>query len=139
MIEIMVGVFLGSFCLSTLLSVWNFVAVSRLLKSKSLKIVNGNLEKVGMFWSMNADNFKKLEEGAVEKDGKRLVRSTLMLACLSLFSLFGFVLLLILTVSMRVLRTDRKTKALFQSALAKQTELSEGAVRDLVTEVSRAG
>lgn len=135
----MVGVFLGSFCLSTLLSVWNFVAVSRLLKSKSLKVVNANLAKVGMFWSMNADNFETLKEGAIELDGQRLVRSTLMLACLSLLSIFGFLLLLALTVSMRILRTNRKTKALFLSPLAKQPNLDESAVRELVSEISRVG
>ena len=116
---------------------WNYTAVSRLLKSKSLSQVNANLGKIGYFWSMTREDFCNLEELSKEADAKSALRSTLMLGLLGFLSVLGLVLLFAITLTMRLLRSNRRGRAVFSSSLVSNPHLSSQEVRTLHQELSK--
>src|SRR5437879_5458870 len=72
------------------------------LRSPELRILNSNLQKVGKYWSNSDGNFKAYHEGALEDDHKRMYRSFLiMTALLSILSIVGMFLLILLFISGR--------------------------------------
>jgi hypothetical protein len=137
MVEIIVTVYITSFLLSMCLVAWNFTAVSRQVRSESLRRVNANLGKIGFFWSMTREDFCRIGEFTIEGDAKSALRSTLMLGLLSLGSAIGFFLLLAITLTMRLLKSNRRGRAVFHSALATNADLSAEQVQALYQEYSQ--
>lgn len=95
--------------------------------------LNSNLKKIGLFWSEHHDRIETWEEGIEERDWQASARSFGLLgAMLSALSWGGFVLLLILIVSIRALARSRLEKNLFSSPLARESSLSPERVREIV-------
>lgn len=110
---------------------WYFAARPR-LRSESLKTLNFNLAKVGMFWSNADGNFRPLGPESVARDGQRMLRSFLiMTSLLSVFSIVGMILLILIFVSGHP-RLERNT---FASALTQQTDLTAEQVSQIVAEL----
>lgn len=138
MVEIVVGIYIISFVLSLGLVAWNYTAVSKELKSNSLATVNFNLEKIGLFWSMSREDFSaRADPLDIERDAKASLRSTLLLGLLAFGSFIGFFLLLSITLVMRLLKSNRKGRAVFQSELSKNKELSADQVQAFHSEFSQ--
>jgi hypothetical protein len=137
MIEIMATIYTISFILSLFLVTWNYTAVSKQVKSARLQRVNLNLQKIGYFWSMTREDFCKLDESTVEADAKSALRSTLMLGLLSFGSAIGFFLMLAITLTMRLLKSSRRGRAVFHSALAEDPDLGLPEIEKLHHEFSQ--
>ena len=137
MIEVLAAIYVTSFILSMMLVAWNYVVLSRQLRSESLLSINSNLKKIGMFWSVSSEDFSSLHESSIEKDASSALRSTLMLGILGLGSALGFALLLVITLTMRLLKTNRRGRAVFHSALANDPNLATDQVQKLFQEYSK--
>jgi hypothetical protein len=137
MIEVLAAIYVTSFALSMMLVAWNYVVLSKQLRSESLSHINRNLKKIGMFWSVSSEDFSSLLESSIEKDASSALRSTLMLGILGLGSALGFVLLFVITLTMRLLKTNRRGRAVFHSALAKDPNLAPEQVQQLFQEYSK--
>ena len=64
MLEIIIGVWLGSLLLSILLTGLNIRYAINLKRSSKYKVLNASLAKVGKYWSLTTENFKNLSEGS---------------------------------------------------------------------------
>jgi hypothetical protein len=124
MIEIIAGVYLTCFALSWILIFWHFSFVSRELKSTKLVTLNHNLEKVGYFWSHSRGAIEKLGEFTAADDQKKSRRGVLWLGIFAFWSVPGFLILLAVILSLRFSFSSRKERAVLQSALAQNPELS---------------
>lgn len=132
MVEIIVGVWLACFCLSMIVVAINFNWTRKKLQSRKLKNLNTNLEKVGLYWSNSQGTFATLTPEAIDADARKTQRVNLFMAFLGLWSVIGFLLLLIVVVSVHMVARSRKEIATFQSALAVDTDLARAQVEDLV-------
>lgn len=137
MIEILLGVWFVSFCLSMMTLIYGFTLTRKKLHSSKLQNVNANLEKVGLFWSNAISDFAPLKENAVRLDQKKTLRSALMIGLLSLGSVLGFLLLFIVTISVHFIAPSRKEKAMFRSALANDPNLTSDQVTRVVDELKQ--
>lgn len=102
------------------------------LLSPEMQVLNGNLAKIGLYWSNSDGSFRELSEGAVERDAEQARRHFwTMTTLLSLLSLVGMLLLIAIFMSGHP-RLERNT---FNSALAKDPALPAGEVSKLVEEI----
>ena len=131
MVEIVLGVWIVCFILSMCLVTWNYFSILKKLKSSRLINVNLNLKKINQYWSVTNENFETLEQDCIEKDKARALKSAIMLGFLGLTSFIGFLLLLAIVVSLRFLIKERRTTAVFQSELAKNSHLLESEVESI--------
>lgn len=136
-VEIMLGVWLVCFCLSALTLAINFHLTYRKMRSRALRNLNLNLEKVQMYWSNSAGNFAPLTSGAIEKDRKDTLRNAFLLGFLSLGSLPGFLLHFIIVVSLHLLARTRKEIATFRSPLASDPGLDKTAIERWIRDLSQ--
>lgn len=134
MVEILAVVYGVCFLASTLLVLWQFQTVNQQLKSKSLLILNRNLAKQNLSWSNNESNFASLTAASIQEDGDRLRRNTLMLEIFAFLSVLGLVLVFLVILSIRYLARSQKEKAVFGSALARDSALSSDQVQALINE-----
>jgi hypothetical protein len=105
------------------------------LRSQELKILNINLAKTGQFWSNSDSNFKMLSEGAYEHDIQHMYRSFLiMTALLSLLSVVGMFLLILIFISGR----PRLERNVFASDLVRSENLNVAQVQGLIAEARAA-
>jgi hypothetical protein len=137
MIEALAAIYVTSFVLSMTLVGWNYVVLSKQLRSESLAQINHNLKKIGKFWSVSSEDFSSLLESSIDKDARSALRSTLMLGIIGLGSAPGFVLLLVITLTMRLVKTNRRGRAVFHSALAKDPNLGPEEVQQLFQDYSK--
>lgn len=136
MVEIIIGVWLICFCLSMIVVGVNFNWTRKKLQSRKLKILNANLEKIGMFWSNSQGDFATLTGESIQADAKKTQRVNMFMAFLSLWSVIGFLLLLVVVTSLHLLARSRKEVATFQSALVENTDLTDTQVEKLVRELT---
>lgn len=137
MVEIMIGLWLGSFLLSVLVVGMNFYVTRERLQSERLKILNFNLSKIDTFWSSSLANFSSLAPGAIENDANKTLRNTLFMGFLGLGSLPGFIFLVILVLSLHILARSRKEIATFRSVLAIDKTLDRSEVETLKVELDQ--
>lgn len=135
MVEIIIGVWLTCFCLSMIVVAINFNWTRKKLQSRKLKTLNSNLEKIGQFWSNSQGNFATLTAESIQADAKKTQRVNLLMAFLGLWSVIGFLLLLVVVASVHMLARSRKEIATFQSALAEDPTLARAQVEVLVREL----
>lgn len=136
MVEIIIGVWLASFCLSMIVVGVNFNWTRKKLQSRKLKILNTNLEKIGMFWSNAQGDFATLTAESIQADAKKTQRVNMFMAFLGLWSVIGFLLLLVVVTSVHLLARSRKEVATFQSTLVENTDLTRTQVEELVRELT---
>src|SRR5262249_35240362 len=102
------------------------------LNSPELVVLNGNLKKVGMYWSNCDSTFEDWTEGCVIFDINRAKRNFwLMTTFLSVLSVLGTLLL----IAMFMTGQPRLERNAFQSRLAREPGLSVDEVRALVEEI----
>lgn len=133
MVEIIATVYLTCFTLSWIagLSYLN-LRIQKQYRSHGLTTLNNNLARVGLFWSNRNANFLALAEGSPEEDHRSVKKSfLLMTTILSLLSVFGFILLILMMFTGR----PRREKRTFQSDLAQKSSLSLVEVETLVAEL----
>lgn len=136
MVEIILAVWLTCFVLSMTVVSINFYVTRKQLRSQTLKTLNLNLQKMGMYWSNSSSDFLALTPEAIETDAKKTLRNTLFIGFLGLASVPGFLLLTAVVLSIHFLARPRREIATFQSALAKDSSLSRENVEELVREIS---
>jgi len=134
MVEVIIAVWLSCFILSSALVTWNYLSTVKKLKSKSLIVLNQNLKKIDLYWSVSNENFEKLEADSVQRDMSQALRSSLFLGILGLASLIGFLLLLAIVISLKFLIKERRTITVFKSELTKNPDLSKKDVESLYQE-----
>lgn len=137
MIEILVGVWIACFILSALITAINIRTVLNTARSTQVRTLNWNLKKIDMFWSMSSEAIHPLTENSVQLDLKKTLRNYLLLGCLGFFSVIGFVLLLVVSISMRML-TSRQARRILSSNLTTMPDLENSMVQQLVEELKSA-
>jgi len=134
MIEIIAGVWLGSFLLSALLTASNIGSVFHAVRNPRYNLLNANLKKMGLFWSLSSEDFLPLGELNPEEDARKLRRNFLLMGGLGFLSFPGFFFLAIITASMRWLKS-RKAQRVFRSDLAHAPDLDAAQVKTLIEEI----
>ncbi len=132
MVEILIGAWLVSFILSIPLTAWNINSVLKVSRSPELKVLNENLGKLGLFWSLSNECIWRLEELTPEEDFKKSIRGYLLLGVLGLFSVLGLFILFIVSISIQKLIRNRSAEELFKSDLAQVKDLEVNRVEGLV-------
>jgi hypothetical protein len=132
MIEIIAGVWLTSFALSIPITALNVRYAYKLARSAKYAMLNQNLAKIGLYWSLSSESFKSVSEGSALKDEQSAARSYLFMGALGLLSAFGLLFLIILTLSLQFLVKNRLTRRVFHSALTSDTSLSAEEITKLV-------
>jgi hypothetical protein len=135
MIEIIAGVWLISFLLSIPITVWNVHTVMRSKRSSEYSVLNSNLAKIGLFWSLSNEQIVSLSEGDPDKDANKLLRTYLMIGGLGLLSVFGLIFLSIVSLSIHVLVKSRLAAKVLNSDLAKNPDLQPGDIEMLVKDL----
>lgn len=136
MIEIILGVWIISMALSLISVGINFYLVQKKLESKKLEILNLNLEKINLYWSNTTEDFLPLEAEGIKRDKQKTLRNALLLSLFGLGSLPGFILLVVVILSIHFLAPSRKTKATFSSPLAFEN-LSAAEVESFVKDLKQ--
>lgn len=131
MVEILGFIWLTCFILSGIITGLNIWSVVKMSKSSEFKVLNENLAKIEMFWSLSSENVQPLNEGNSEADVKKVIRTYILLGGLGFFSLIGFSILFVVSLSMRML-VGRAAKALLRSPLTTDTGLSVESIKTLV-------
>lgn len=132
MVEIIFGVWLTCFFLSMIVVAINFNWTRKKLNSRKLRNLNTNLEKIKMFWSNSQGDFAPLTADSIQSDAKKTQKTHLLMAFLGLWSVVGFLLLLVVVISVHLIARSRKEIATFRSPLAEGTSLTTVEVDDLV-------
>ncbi len=135
MIEIIAGIWLACFLISLPITFWNVRSVVSKAKSVQLKILNLNLAKIGMFWSLSADGFQALGEKNPKEDIRKAMRSYILIGGLGIFSVIGLLLLIVVSLSTHLL-VSRTTQRVFESELSHNSDLDARATQELVTSFS---
>ena len=138
MIEIIAGVWLGSFVLSALLTASNIGSVFRATRNPRYLLLNSNLQKWGLFWSLSSEDFQALGEMNPQEDARKLRRNFLIMGGLGFLSFPGFFFLAVITASMRFLK-GRKSQRVFRSDLAHAPDLDAAKVKVLIDEINALG
>jgi len=118
MIELIFIVWFTCLALSIPLTFWNIKSALKIKNSNSVKNLNGNLAKIGRFWSLSSDSIQSLSDSNPEEDLKKSLRSYYLIGILGFFSLPGLLFLIIVSISMHVL-SKNKTNFIMKSDLAK--------------------
>ena len=137
MVEIILTVYLISFCCSISLLAWHFFSLRRQLNSKSMKTLNLNLQKVNRFWSCTRLEILPWSANCVEQDQAQAKKSVLWIGFLAFASVPGLFLLAAVILSIRYLNVNRFEQAIFQSALASNPELDANSVENLISQMSQ--
>ena len=132
MIEIIAGVYVLSFGISLFVTTFNYFLTLRFLRSKQIQILNQNLSKIGKYWSHTEGALAELSPNCIDKDQKKSLRQILWLGLLGLGSAPGCLLLIIVTLSLRILARPRLEKQLMESELCQNPELSSEVIRDFL-------
>lgn len=101
----------------------------RKIKSKEMRCLQINLQKVNLFWSESNGEISTLEQGTPTLSERKYFRNVLIFGVIFFFlSWIGFFVQLLIMISLRYLAMPRVERALFASRLAAD-ELSEAEVR----------
>lgn len=136
MIEIIAGVWLTSLLLSIPITAWNIHTVLQSKRSPKYTVLNSNLAKIGLFWSLSGEQFMPLAKGNPDDDARKLLRTYLIIGCLGFLSLLGLIFLSIVTVSLHVLVKSRKADRVMKSELAINADLSPIEVQTMTKTLS---
>lgn len=139
MLEIIVGVWVGSLAISIIITGLNIWYAYKLTKSPKYLVLNKNLAKVDSYWSLSNENFKNFSEGSAKDDEKKQVRNFLLLGSLGFLSAIGLFFLIVLTLSLQFLVKSRLTRHVFRSELATNPELTAADVTKLVLDFKTSG
>lgn len=135
MIEVVVGVWLGSLLLSMVITAVNVRYALNLMRSSKYKVLNKNLVKVEKYWSLTTENFKNLGDGSAKNEEDQMIRTSIYLGGLGLLGAPGLLFLIVISVSMHFLAKSRFTRRVFQSELVTNTELSAEQIIQIVGEL----
>jgi hypothetical protein len=134
-IEIIVGIYLTSFCLSWCLIGLGLLKLRRQERSSGRQFLNRNLRLIDLYWSNTRNEFVPWTDTAEAEDRARSFRQLLFIAGgLSFLSAFGLLMNIILMLSIFVIARTRMEKRLFASPLAHE-ELTHERVAALVAEL----
>jgi hypothetical protein len=136
MIEIIAGVFAGSFVLTWAVAlVFFYRKIRPQFESKSFQILNQNLNKVEMRWSNKNSDFSSLKTGSLEEDRNLTFKSFFLITTLcSLVSVLGFLLLFLVLLSGK----SRKERIVFKSPLASEVNLEKDQVIRYMEEIKNS-
>lgn len=134
MAEFLGYLWLGSFLVSLPFTLWNVVSVLQTARKPEMRVLNDNLAKAGLFWSLSTESLLETETHSnPDEDLKKSLRGMILLGGLGLLSLLGLLFLMIVSISLRVLIRNKKTEIAFKSPLAHDPDLTEEQVKDLIT------
>ena len=137
MVEILLGVWLTCFIFSAMVTAWNVWYIRNTARSTAVRTLNWNLKKVGLYWSLSSESTHSILEGNPKAELKKIIRNYLLLGCLGFFSVIGFLLLTVVSLSMRFL-VSRQAKIILASELTTVPELEAEAVQKIVDSVKAA-
>jgi hypothetical protein len=134
MIEIIGGIYLGSFLLTWLVALTYFMTkLKPQYKSKSFVILIENLKKADLIWSNKNSEFGPYDPSHLEKDKAKAFQSFFLIVVLcSLLSVIGFLLFFLVILSGK----SRKERLVFASPLVQNLELDRSAVLKIVEELN---
>jgi hypothetical protein len=136
MIEIIAGVYAASAFLSLTLTLLNYWATRSLLRSSQMSLLNENLGRINKFWSTSNSEIATLVRGQPQTDHRKSLQHVLWLGLLGLGSAPGFILLLIISVSLRYLARPRLEKKLLNGPLAQGPMQDARAVTDYLQSIN---
>ena len=128
-IEIIVGVYFASLCLSLIITGLSYWSSWRYLHSKPVAHLDLNLAKVGKFWSHTTGALEPLTANSREQDRDKSLKQILWLGLLGFGSAPGCLLLIIVSLSLRFIARPRLEQKLMQGPLSQKPTLSEEEVR----------
>ena len=133
MIEIIAGIFLGSFVLTWAVALYFFYRkIQPQFESKTYQNLNSNLKKVGLLWSNKNSDFIPYREGALQKDKAQSFKSFFLITTLcSLISVAGFLLLFLVLLTGK----SRRERLVFSSLLVNNANLLPEQILPIVTEI----
>lgn len=97
-----------------------------------MRYIQSNLKKINLFWSESESSVKSLTEDSERKDFEKAVKSILVSGIgFSFLSWLGFLLQLMVMVSLRFLAVRRIERKLFEGDISKK-ELSETEIKKYI-------
>ncbi len=133
MIEIIAGIYIGSFTLTWCVAlVYFYRKLKPQFASKSYQVLEKNLNKVNLSWSNKNSDFVLQDPELFEKDKSSSFRSFFLITTLcSLLSFLGFLLLFLVLMTGK----SRKERLVFASDLAHKQNLDASDVLKSVEEI----
>lgn len=141
MIEIVLGIWFGSFILSFLVIYFHHKMVLRKFSDSRIDLLNRNISTVGFYWSIAEADFKSLENlslaEARDLDKSRALKHVWLLSPLSLLSIVGLILIGAFVVGSHFVGKSRKEQLVFQSELVNSDKLSKESIAKLFEEFNQ--
>lgn len=133
MIEIIAGIYAGSFALTWWVALTYFYRkLKPQFSSKSYQVLEANLNKINMSWSNQNSDFVPHNPDCLESDKNSAFKSFFLITTLcSLLSFLGFLLLFLVLMTGK----SRKERLVFASPLAQKQDLAVSEILKLVEDI----
>ncbi len=140
-IEIVLGIWFGSFILSFLVIFFHRKMIIRKFQDTKIYNLNRNVGSLDFFWSIADSDFKKLNnlslQAAVALDKKRALSHAWLLSPLCLLSFVGFILVCAFVIGSHFVGKSRKEQLVFESELVTSKDLSAITLKKLFSELNQ--